>query len=297
MNSIIKKNKQINKINADFNVEIYVKQFNVMGIDHYVNCDNLSRILYAAILNKFKVTLSEEEYNYFKEFQERIFDLVENLRELGTNEIVQVFDYFDKENHYLSDIVIMMWCMPRTDNFLSKRFYDKKYKENISEYNKKITDIIDHHAIKKFCIETLSKTNNVPIHCIDYIWFYMNTLHLEFSFYNSANSAYIGFTMPEDKDDYDCEEYIDFGFNMTYLLEMGLGQIVYKNDPGLKNSFRNLIKNIVLNPIVVEKMLTMKTRHNYKLQMENIINNPNKYFNDISDSQIDVIKSVLAHEL
>lgn len=276
-----KKQYNLNKNNSTINIEAYIKQFNVLGTDNYINCDGTSHILYEAILNKFKITITDEEYEYFKEFQERVFDLVENLRELEKSTISLVFDYLDKQNPYLADIIIMMWCMPRTDNFLSKRFYNKKYKDNISNYNHKLTDIIEHNVIKKFCIETLSKTNNIPIHCIDYIWFYMNTLGLEFSFYNSENSEYVGFTMPEDKNDYDGKPYIDMGFNMTYMLEIGLGRIVYQNDPGLKGSFRNFIKNVVFNPSIVEKMLTSKTSYNYRLQMKSIMSDPVKYFDEM----------------
>ncbi len=287
-----KKQYNPNKISLTFDADTYIKQFNVLGMDDYMNCEGTSHIMYAAILNKFKITMTDEEYEYFKEYQERVFDLVENLRELDVLNISLVFDYLDKKNPYLVDIIIMMWCMPRIDNFLSKRFYNKRYKDNILKYNHKIIDIIDQNVIKKFCIETLSKTNNVPIHCIDYIWFYMNTIGIEFSFYNTDNNAYIGFTMPEDKEDYDGKAYIDLGLHLEYMLEMNLGQVVYPNDPGQKGSLRNFIKNIVFNSEIVEKILTGKTGQNFRLQMQTILNNPIKYFGEVPEMLDDLIKII-----
>ena len=108
------------------NIETYIAQFNVLGIDEFINCDNLSQIVYAAFLNKFKITMNDEEYIYFKEYQERVFDLVENLRELDTKSISLVFNYLDEKNPYIADIIIMMWCMPRTDNFLSNIIMNTK---------------------------------------------------------------------------------------------------------------------------------------------------------------------------
>ncbi|XWV25324.1 hypothetical protein QJ856_gp0446 [Tupanvirus deep ocean] len=266
-------------LNKKMDVKTYIDQFNVIGIDEFINCDNISQILYAAILNRFMINMSEEEYVYFKEYQERVFDLVENLRELTTATIPIVLNYLDKINPYLADIIIMLWCMPRTDNFLSKRMYNNKYKENIKKYNMKMIKNIENIVIRNFCIETLTKTNYVPIHCIDYIWFYMNTLSLEFTFYNTESSAYIGFIMPEQTDK-NGDTYIDFGFNMEYLLDLGLGQVIYVNDLSKKGSFRNFLKNFVTNKILVEKLLTSNTKNTYRQQLINISKNPSKYFGD-----------------
>ena len=118
----------------------------------------------------------------------------------------------------------------------------------------------------------------------------MNTLSLEMSFYNSESSAYIGFTMPEDCDDPNNESYIEFGFNMEYMLEMGLGQIIYQNDLQQKGSFRNFLKNFITNPVLVKKLLTSKTKNNYRSQMLNIMKNPTKYFGEsLTEMPNDVI--------
>jgi len=266
-----------NQIQPKMNVKEYIDQFNIIDTKNDINCDYLSVLFYGTILNKFKTTFDKTEYYYFKEYQERVFDLVENLRELSSATVPMVFDYLNQVNHYLVDIIIMLWCLPRTDNFLSKRIYNNHYKQNIQKYNYKLTKNITHECMKNFCIETLTKTNNVPTHCIDYIWFYMNTISMEFSFYNMDSGSFIGFIMPEHDDD----NYIDFGFNMEYLLEIGLGQIAYENDPSSKGSFRNFLKNFVTDTVMVKKLLVAKTNQNYRKQLLAISKNPSKYFGDV----------------
>lgn len=273
----------------EFDPRSYIDQFNVLGIDEYINCNNISHILYAAILNKFLVSMTEKEYEYFREYQERVYDLVENIRELPIEMISQVLYYLDKVNPYLVDIVIMLWCMPRADSYFSKRAYHNAYKANIKKYNDAMVRNIEHETMKKFCIETLSKTNNVPVHCIDYLWYYINNLSFDFTFYNYEHGGYIGFKMPDcnshnnhhSETDVDNDEFIEFGLNLEYLLEMGLGRVVYENDPSKKGSFANFMKIFLTDISVIEKMLTTPSKVNYQRQMLNISNNPTKYFGDM----------------
>ena len=256
--------------------DAYIKQFNVIGTDGEINCEDLSKILYSTILNNFKITISPEEYYYFKEYQERVFDLVENLRELSVDTIPSIFDYLDKVNHYLLDIVIMQWCLPRADAFLSKKLYNINYKQNIQKYNHKLIKHIDHYTIKNFCIETLIKTNNVPVHCIDYLWYYMNGLTFEFIFCNFVCGEYIGFIVEDD----DKQTEIGFCFNMEFLLDLGLGQVVYENDPLSKGSLRKFLENFVTDLTIVQKMLTIPTKNNYLKQLMNISLDPPRYFGE-----------------
>lgn len=257
-------------------VKTYIDQFNVLGTNHDINCNMVSQMLYAAFLNAFKTVMENEEYLYFKEYQERVFDLVENLRELSIPTIPVVFNYLEKQNQYLVDIIIMSWCLPRSDSYLSKQFYYNKYKSNIQMYNSKLIRNITHSCMKSFCIETLSKSNSIPIHCIDYLWFYMNDVSLELTFYNSESYSYIGFIMPASND-----EYINFGFNMEYLLDLGLGQVAYDDYSNSKGSFRNFLKKFVTDFTVVKQLLTTKSAANYKKQLMNISKNPSKYFGDL----------------
>lgn len=246
----------------------YLNQFNVLGKDEYINCDTISHLLYAAYLNRFIISLTEDEYQLFYEYQNRIYDLVENMRELEPVNIDIILKYLNKQNPYVVDIVIMSWCLPRADDYLSVSRYNNKFKENITKYLNKLIKIIDNQCIKNFCCETLTKTNYVPIHCVDLLWYYMNSTTHEFEFYNMENARYIGFSVSDHNDT------ITIGFNMEYLLEMGLGRTTYD----VKGSFRNLLKTFVTNVDVIKMLLSNKT--NYSRQLFNIINDSKKYFDE-----------------
>ena len=263
--------------------------------DEKINCEKMSTILYTAILNKFIIRMGKAEYVYFREYQERVFDLVENLRELDVNDISTILTYISKIDIYLVDIIIMLWCVPRIDNLLSKKIYQIRYRQNIQQYNAKLCNLITHDTIKYFCIETLTKVNNVPAHCMDYIWYYMANMEIEFDFYNSENGAYIGFEPIEtdesdkidknkcDRNQNKCdqksrENIIQIGINFLYFLELGLGSIIYAND--LKGSFKNFIKSLVTNVAAVKNLLADPNKKNFSSQLLAICRCPKKYFDD-----------------
>ncbi len=254
-------------------VKTYVNQFNVLGKDEYINCNQISQMLYEAYLNKFIIKYTYKEYEYFREYQERIFDLVENMRELKISTIKLIIEYLNNNDQYIVDNIIMTWCLPRLDNHYSKRIYDNVYRKNINTYNNKLISLIDHKLIKDFCCLTLSKTNYIPIHCIDLLWYYMENISLEFIFYNMENARYIGIIMP----DHDSNDIV-FGLNMEYLLDMGLGKIVYKNDN--KGSFRNLLKQFLINIDVINRVKNLEHGKNYLKQLINIYKNSIKYFDE-----------------
>lgn len=249
-------------------VDDYINQFHVLGKDELLNCDNIVIIFYGVILNKFRTTLNETEYFYFKEYQERVFNLVEDLREKNAATLDLVLTYLGKINVYLADIIIMLWCLPRTDEFLSRKIYNNRYRANIEKYNKHLVKNINNQIVRNFCIETITKTNNVPVHCIDILWRYMDTLSIEFDYYNINSSGYIGFTMPQQKNG-----YTRIGLDLEYILEMGLGKIVYDDDP--KGSFASLIKKFVSDPEIISQAIV---NQNYYRQFQNINKNYEKYF-------------------
>jgi hypothetical protein len=216
----------------------YLEQFHIIGQTD-LNCDMISQMLYSAYLNKFRTTMTQQEYGLFKEYQERVFNLVENMRELETTDIELILDHIYQVNPYLADIVIMSWSLPRTDNYLSKQIYRNRYRENIKNFNHKLP--IQHDVIKKFCIETLSKTGAVPVHCIDLLWFYMVNLSIDFSFYNFESGAYIGITIVDTDE-------ISIGLNMEYMLDMGLGQVQVNT----RGSFRNFLKRLLTDTELVK---------------------------------------------
>ena len=58
---------------------------------------------------------------------------------------------------------------------------------------------------------TLTKKNYVPIHCIDYLWFYIPIYEIEFTYYNFENGTFIGI-------EYDVEEKLsNIGINIEYV--------------------------------------------------------------------------------
>lgn len=267
-----------------FNSKIYIAQFNILENDKELNCVNLSHMLYASILNKFMITLDSIEYQYFREFQERMFDLIENLRELDIELIEQTFNYLNNQNNYLVDIILMLWSMPRINNIRSKQFYNLEYKKNIKKYNIKIVQLIDMEPIKNFCIESMSKTNYIPIHCIDYISFYLDRITFEISFCDSNGKDYIGFNIDLDKGKN--ESFLQFNpnktpdlpvnirLNMEYFFELGLGNYKYN-----MKQFSTILKLFINDIDIVNRML-QKENTIYKTQLINICKKSNKLFGD-----------------
>lgn len=252
----------------------FLKQYGVLGIDDVINSDNMVHFYYSAILNKFRTPISNEERYYFAEYQERVFNLIYNMRELSVDDISTLFDYLNEKNHYLNDIIIMMWCSPKPGQFLSKRRFNDEYQRLITDYHHKLISLIEHQVIKKFCIDSLTRENNVPVHCIDYIWFYMNDITLDLSFYNIQNARYIGFKPGM--------EYTDMGFNMEYILELGLGRI----NNGV-TTLRQTIKHLITNPESVKELSKSLTKDNFILQRQRLLQQSEKYFDekiDINDS-------------
>lgn len=263
-----------------FDASEYVSQFNVIGTisldqETELKCDFTSQLLYDAFLKKCQVTLeySAKEHELLKLYQANVFDFVEDMRNLRQTEIKSILTYLDKENEYLADLVIICWCLPRTDMYRSRQNYNNKYKENISKFNPTLVELVDFFVIRNFCIETITKTNSVPVHCIDLLWYYMNGLSLEFSFTNAENSTYISFTMLED-------EFIEFTFNLEYLLDFGLGRVVYKSDPLNKGALKDFLKNFVSNPEYVQMLISGNTSQNYIKQLERIAKDPIRYFDE-----------------
>lgn len=268
------------------NVKSYVDHFGVIGTVGGINCGYMSKLLYTVILNKFRIDIDRKEYAHFYPYQEKVYNFVEDLRKLPTEDILIVLEYLDKVDHYLLDDIILQWCLPRPLSHLNRNNYHKTYKKNIEEYNHKLVNNITHYTIKNFCTDTLIKTNYVPVHCIDYLWYYMSNMDtiIEFSFINYQCSDYIGITLGNDS--------IELGFNMEFVLEMGLGKVCLSS----KASFAKFLEVIVTNIGMVKKMLTCQTKDNYKKQLINISRDPSKYFGEhlktLPSQVLDEIKEI-----
>src|ERR1700733_12168168 len=256
----------------------FLKQFNIIENDEF-DLTVMAQYLYMAFLNKFKIMMSEEEYKILQIFQERVYDLVDHMREMSTNDIADLFTLINEINPVLADLVIMSWCLPRSDDHFSKKFYFKKYITIL-------ISMIEHPIIKAFCLETLNKTNNVPVHCIDLIWYYMNQIELELLFVNEEGSTYIGINV-------DSHEIIKISLNLEFILKSDLCRVSFPNDPFKKGPLLKLLKEFIINPMLISKI----KNPNYKSQLINISKNPKLYHLDINEVlSLDQINKIIDND-
>jgi len=192
--------------------------------------------LYKMILNKFIITITEDKYEKLNEYHERVFDLIENLREQESDVVEKFFDSTYKHNYYLVDNIIMMWCLPRVHKYRSKTAYLREYLNIINQYQHKIIDIITNQCVSNFCVEMLSKHCNIPTHCLDYIWFYMANMNIDLSFSEERNGDYL--TLHPTK-----ENTIDITMHIPTVLNLGIGKIILDN-----TTFFNTIIEPFLKP-------------------------------------------------
>ena len=179
----------------------------------------------------------------------------------------------------------MLWCLPRIGNIRSKQFFDAQYKENIKKFSYKIVDLIEIEPIKNFCMETISKTNHVPIHCIDYISFYLERVTYEISFCGFSNKDYLGFNLDPSEaiSESDLEMNCDLTpkapikicLNMEYFFELGLGSFKYK-----MGQFSTILKIFISDKQIINHILSKKNSTIYKIQLINIHKNPKKFFGE-----------------
>ena len=67
----------------------YIEQFiTINEIEKELSCE-----LYSAILNRFAISIPYKRYLVLKEYQEKVFTFVEDLRELEINFISDAFNY------------------------------------------------------------------------------------------------------------------------------------------------------------------------------------------------------------
>ena len=126
---------------TNFNIDEYIKQFDVYGNDGELNNDSMCTILYTTLLKRFNVDFTEQEYELFFMYQEKILSLIENLRELDVNLIGDILTYVHQKNMYLVDVIIMMWCFPTTI-IRDITAHRDMYRTNIKKYNYKLIKLI-----------------------------------------------------------------------------------------------------------------------------------------------------------
>lgn len=239
-----------------------------------LKCKKLSELLYKSILNRFQNDIDEENYQYFCEYQDRINDLIIDLREKSPETISKLLDVASKHDICLGDIIIMMWCLPHADDFYSKKNYKKQYKLLIAEYNHKLISIVDNAVIKNFCIETISKVNYVPIHCLDILWHHMDSnMEINLVFANANNAKFIGFTIDEIDDNENTITSMIINIQEVFDLNLGLIKV-----NGI--CFRDFLMPFLLNPIIIKKILNSYQSKIFIKQFKYIHEHWSEYFGD-----------------
>lgn len=234
-----------------FHAQLYLERFHVIHDDNVI-----VNILYDLYLKKFNIPIEDDEYIIVDEYHDKVFDLVEDLRELSFDNISDVLIYLDSVLPSLADIIIMAWCLPRSKNYHSKIMYDKQYKSNIGLYNHKMIYHIELYVVRNFCLESLIKDNYIPVHCIDLLWFWMNNIDIEFAFCNSGSGNHIGI----DKSD-----GTKIIINMENIINLGLGNQNAKN----RGTFMDLLQRVLHDEYMVDYY--SKIDKNYVTQRDNIL--------------------------
>jgi hypothetical protein len=247
--------------------------------DKQINCGLMAEKLYELLLNRFHMIVPNEIKQDIGDYSDRVYDFVSNMRQKTTNEIINILEYVRTKSIYLPDIIIMVWCLPNNNLIHTNNKYDEQYKFLIETYNCKMIEIIEHPIMKEFCIEVIPKKNWIPIHCVDYIWHYMNYLDIDFIYYNYMSRLYVGIN-------YDADDVMIIGINIAYVLKQGVGKV----NNHLKGSFRNFIYKMMTNVDVVQKM---SSNSNFISQMKKINENVKLYFGEDAVSFRDEIVQFL----
>jgi len=144
----------------------------------------LSRFLYFLILKKFRVLVDPVEYPYLWEYQNRVFDLIEDLRTLSEERIFNILEYLFDKDPYLTDILIILWPFPRV-GLLSQTSFQEEYAQNILKYHQLLVNLLEKNTsfqriIGSFCADIFSKDHAyLPIHSIDILWYYLKWLPVD----------------------------------------------------------------------------------------------------------------------
>lgn len=152
----------------------------------------------------------------------------------------------------------MAWSQPRVGKYLSNKFYQIKYTENIKNYNWKLTKLLDTKGMNHFCSDTLSKTNKIPIHCLEILWNHITN----FEIFLTNNPNYISVVMEEN--------ILTIGINLEQVLKLGLAtEIILPT-----------IKLFFTDKTIADKCLNSSFHKLFLEQYTHIHANFNKYFGE-----------------
>ena len=109
--------------------------------------------------------------------------------------------------------------------------------------------------MKNFCIESLTKTNYIPIHCIDYLWYYMSNMTINLDFIGYDRYIFIEYKNENS------ELYMHFCID--YLFDNDLGNVIYPTDPFNKRSFQEFLKTFLLDNPIKKSLISNKYLKNF----------------------------------
>ena len=243
-------------------MEKFIDQFNI------ISDIESSQKLYELFLNRFEMEILPEEFQKYINFRTRIIELVTALHYLDIDVISSVLLYLTKKNEYLPDIIIMEWSLPINYTTFSQQKYKDDYEKQIEKFNHQLVKLVENETVMNFCLESLTKTNNVPIHCIDILWNYMFKMEIEFEFI-THNPYYLRIEVIEDS--------VLLGINLSVIFNLKLGMHTFSH----KISFFDFIMKLIQNEQYVICFLKSKTGKNFYTQLTEINKyNPKPYSNE-----------------
>lgn len=254
----------------------YLQFYYIIDLEGADNtCEANAQRLCSLILSRYSIEVEQEILDEILSYHHSIHHFLEDFREYPIDEIKKVLTYLkEEEYHHVLTAIILCWSLPTIGQFFSSNAYNRKYKENIHLYNSKITNLIHIPAIQDFCLEALSVNAYVPIHCIDYIWFYLNESQYTFRFHNSIYGSYFRIILDNTEKSKDSNPEIILSFNLCYVLEMGLARVSWSSDPLNKGPMYRIIFKLLTDPTIVASLIN---NEQYREQLIQISRNPSKY--------------------
>jgi len=156
-------------------------------------------LLHYSFVHKFQNIIDEKIYNEFSQYQQKIYDLVEDLRSRDIPFLQDFFLYLKQVNLYLLDIILFSWCPPRPGIYLSKKMYRQKYAENIRIYLPILSHFSREEWFENFFVDLVSHSIFFPIHCLPLFWNYLDSYKIGLEFTKEQKGEYFKISLSEDQ--------------------------------------------------------------------------------------------------
>lgn len=209
-----------------FDVVRYVSQYGLIGPDDFIKPEYMANLYYTALQKKFQIELDTDEYIYFQEYQKRISDFVNDIRQLEPIYINIIMEYLDANSVYTNLIILLTWSVPHFMEYFSHRTFDSKYLEYINNYGEKILRIDNITPIINICVEVVSDDCHFYAHCLDYFWEILSTFIITPKLINNT-SAHVGLKhlrqIEPDDENVKMIYHVELSFSLPYI------KFIYKN--------------------------------------------------------------------